>query len=199
MNLFPSFCFRESLEKTESLAFFLSWLTKRIFFSAHFHFFVLLSSGIFLFIKHDSCNDPKQATVQWWNWFDQLISSQTPPNTFCSLESPADICISAHTHTRTHTRIHTHAHTHARTLHILWVMKCCCCSHPPPFTYRIHYRKVYIMSSHSSQWDSINSPSTEPRPLRRREKQERELKHEGRRGNDVAEIQTCLLHTKGGM
>lgn len=64
VNLFPSFCFRESLEKTESLAFFLSWLTKRIFFSAHFHFFVLLSSGIFLFIKHDSCNDPKQATVQ---------------------------------------------------------------------------------------------------------------------------------------
>ena len=67
------------------------------------------SSVLFLFINHGSCLDPELATVQRWDGFAQLITSQTLPNTSCSRRSPADICIS----TDTHTLAHTHS---ARTL-----------------------------------------------------------------------------------
>lgn len=137
---------------------------------------VLFFSVLFLFINHDSCLDPEKAKVQWWDGFDQQISSHLIHSAAWGLW-PTLTC--------THT-----AHTLSNEVLVL--------QSPSSIYIENTLPKGLYYGSHNSQKGSIYSSSTDSRPLWRREKEQREFKQKGRRGNSVAETQKRLLHSKSG-
>lgn len=110
--------------------------------------------------RNPSFSHGKQNTVSFpntfiWLSFSSVISSSLTISLVLILSRPQcskDIDLISGSVVRhplikiTNRYLLLNAHSCAHTKHILCIMMCWCCSHPPPFTYRIHYWKVYVMA-----------------------------------------------------